>query len=115
MDRTTTWSGPYEVAPARDPSARQTALNRVAFKFVDFVVVDLASIDARLVIELDDRSHDRADRRDRDALVDAAIRTVGIPIARFRPGQRFDISQHLQASALPQIEAAGPASPLGFA
>ena len=100
---------------ARDPSARQTALNRVASKSVDFIVVDIASGDARLVIELDDRSHGRPDRRDRDALVDAALRVAGIPIARFRPGQRLDISQHLQASTLPQLEAAGAAPRVGFA
>ncbi len=100
---------------ARDPSARQTALNRVASKSVDFVVVDLASGDARLVIELDDRSHDRLDRRDRDALVDAALRVAGIPIARFRPGERLDISQHLQASAVPHLEAPGSARRLGVA
>ena len=100
---------------ARDPSARQTALNRVASKSLDFVVVDIASGEALLVIELDDRSHDRLDRRGRDVLVDAALRVAGIPIARFRPGQRLDVSQHLQASALPQPEAAGPTRRLGFA
>ena len=91
---------------ARDPSARQTALNRVASKSVDFVVVDVASGDARLVIALADRSHDRPDRRARDALVDAAHRVAGLPLARVRPGQRLDISHHLQAFASTQLEAA---------
>ena len=100
---------------ARDPSARQTALNRVASKSVDFVVVDLASGDARLVIELDDRSHDRPDRRDRDALVDAALRVAGIPVARFRPGQRLDVSQHLQEAAMPRLEVVGSDRRLGLA
>ena len=100
---------------ARGPNARQTALNRVASKSVDFVVVDIATGDARLVIELDDRSHDRPDRRDRDALVDAALRVAGIPIARFRPGQRIDLGEHLQASAFPQLKAAGSTRRLGIA
>ena len=100
---------------ARDPSARQSALNRVASKSLDFVVVDIASGDALLVVELDDRTHDRPNRRERDALVDAALRVAGIPIARFRPAQRLDISQHLQASAFPQLEAGGSLRRLGFA
>ena len=100
---------------ARDPSARQTAHNRVASKSVDFVVVDIATGDARLVIELDDRSHDRPDRRDRDALVDAALRVAGIPIVRFRPGQRIDLGEHLQASTFPQLKAAGSTRRLGVA
>ena len=98
---------------ARDPSARQTALNRIASKSVDFVVIDLATADARLVIELDDRSHNRPDRRERDALVDAALRVAGIPIARFRPGQRIDLGEHLQASTSPQLEAASSTPRLG--
>lgn len=99
----------------RDPSARQTALNRVASKSVDFVVVDVASGNARLIIELDDRSHDRADRQARDALVDGALRAAGIPIVRFRPGQRLDISHQLEDPAVPQLEALGSTRRLGLA
>ncbi len=100
--------------PATEARAK-TALNRVASKSVDFVVIDLATGDARLVIELDDRSHDRPDRRERDALVDAALGVAGIPIARFRPGQRIDLGEHLQAAAFPQLKAAGSTRRLGIA
>ena len=71
---------------ASDPSVRQTALNKVTSKSVDFVVVDTAGR-ALLVVELDDRSHDREDRRDRDRLVDAVLGQCGIPIRRVRPRQ----------------------------
>ena len=79
---------------ASDPRARTVALNRVSCKSVDFVVVDVASGNALLVVELDDRSHDRPDRQACDALVNDALRAAGIPIARFRPGQRIDVRGH---------------------
>ena len=85
---------------AGDPSARQTALNRVACKSVDFVVVDLASGDALLVVELDDRSHARPDRQARDAFVNEVLRVAGVPVARFRPGQAIDLRPHLPTRSL---------------
>lgn len=68
---------------------RQGALNRVACKSVDFVVIDTVGR-ALLVVELDDRSHERADRRERDRLVDAVLGQCGIPVRRVRPGQAVD-------------------------
>ena len=91
-----------------DPSARQTALNRVACKSVDFVVVDVASGEALLVVELDDRSHARPDRQARDAFVNEVLRVAGIPIVRFRPGQPLTIGSHLSGSVLAGSKAADP-------
>ena len=65
---------------------RQGALNRVASKSVDFAVVDSAGR-VLLVVELDDRSHERAGRRERDRVVDAVLGRCGIPVRRVRPGQ----------------------------
>lgn len=65
---------------------RLGALNRVASKSVDFAVIDSAGR-VLLVVELDDRSHERADRRERDHLVDAVLGECGIPVRRVRPGQ----------------------------
>jgi hypothetical protein len=41
--------------------------SRVAQKCVDFVLCDEAEVSPRLVVELDDASHDRSDRQARDA------------------------------------------------
>ncbi len=100
---------------ARDPRARTVALNRIASKSVDFVVVDVASGNPLLVVELDDRSHDRSDRCARDVLVDAALRVAGIPIVRFKPGQRLEIDQHLRAPTDPVPDVPDPARRLSLA
>jgi hypothetical protein len=79
----------------RDPSLRRAALGRVAQKSVDFAVID-GQGRVSLVLELDDRSHDRADRRRRDEMVDAVLAHCGIPIKRIRPGQRVSVCTHLR-------------------
>jgi len=82
-----------------DPAARRVALNRVASKSVGFVVADIASDEALLVVELDDSSHLRPDRQARDVFVNEVLRSAGIPIARFRPGQMVDVRPYLLPSA----------------
>lgn len=46
--------------------------NRIKAKHVDFVLCD-PDMRVKLIIELDDSSHDRQDRKERDAFVDAVL------------------------------------------
>ncbi len=86
----------------RDPALRRGALNRVASKSVDFMIIDGQGRIA-LVIELDDRSHDRSDRRDRDELVDAVLGRCAIPIKHIKPGQRVSVRTHLRELAMTSL------------
>ena len=54
--------------------------SRVNQKHVDFVLCRATDLTPQLVIELDDSSHARQDRRNRDAFVDAALAAAGLPI-----------------------------------
>lgn len=81
-----------------DRSAWRSAFNRIACKSVDFVVMDLLTGTPIMVIELDDRSHSRSDRRERDALVDRVLREASIPLVRFKPFGKLDIRPHLSGS-----------------
>jgi hypothetical protein len=74
----------------------QRHFNRVAAKCVDFVICDPATISPRLVIELDDASHDRPDRQARDAFVDAVLASAGLPILHVRRQSTYDTT-HLEA------------------
>ena len=58
------------------------AFNQVSSKYVDFVLCDRTTFRPMLAIELDDRSHLRANRRDRDAFVDGVFRTMGLGVYR---------------------------------
>ena len=61
-----------------DRWADTAAFNQVSSKHVDFVLCDATTFKPVLAVELDDRSHVRANRRDRDALVDRVFQTMGL-------------------------------------
>lgn len=81
--------------------------SRVAQKCVDFVLCDGDDIGPRLVVELDDSSHDRPDRQARDTFVDAALRAAGLPILHVRWQRHYDsvaLAGQIRAAAqLPPI------------
>jgi very-short-patch-repair endonuclease len=65
---------------------------RIQAKCVDFVLCEPRTFIPRLVIELDDRSHDRADRQERDTFVDSVLAAAAIPILHIRWQRHYDVS-----------------------
>jgi very-short-patch-repair endonuclease len=63
---------------------------RIQAKCVDFVLCDARTTAPCLVIELDDSSHNRADRQARDAFVDTVLAGIGLPILHVRWQARYD-------------------------
>ena len=63
---------------------------RISQKHLDFVLYDRT--DARVIaaVELDDRSHDRRDRRERDEFVDRTLVAAGVVLIRFRAAANYD-------------------------
>ena len=70
--------------------AWQLFFNRIQSKHVDFVLCTLDTIQPVLVIELDDSSHDRKDRHDRDAFVNEALAAAGLPILHVPARQKYN-------------------------
>ena len=64
----------------RGTEKRQSHFNRIQSKHIDFVLCDRNAVRPLLAIELDDSSHNRADRQARDAFVDSALKAAGLPI-----------------------------------
>jgi hypothetical protein len=71
-----------EPALSGNPTLRRRALNGVMAKSVDFVICDGLSLDPVAVIEVDDRTHLRLERRERDAFVNAVFAEIGVPLLR---------------------------------
>lgn len=71
-------------------SRATAARNRINQKHIDFVICNPATTRPVLAIELDDRSHDRADRRDRDGFVDEALAAAKLPLLRVKAAARYD-------------------------
>ena len=83
------------VRPVRNPSrsGRQSALNRITGKHVDFVLCDTSRLSVVAAIELDDRTHERFERGVRDGLVDSALADACIPILRVPAKQAYSPAQ----------------------
>ena len=81
---------------SRDWQSRQYAVSQVAQKSVDFVIIDMASGNPVLVIELDGPTHDRPERQRRDVLVEGVMRQVNVPLRRFKPAERVDVRPFFQ-------------------
>lgn len=72
---------------------------KIQAKSVDFVLCEARSYAPRLIVELDDRSHDRPDRRERDAFVDSVLASAGLPILHVRWQRHYDITTLAQQIA----------------
>ena len=74
------------------------AFNRIKAKHTDFVLCDPVTLEVLVGIELDDQSHLRADRMERDAFVDAAFKACGIPLLHvWNPITEEELRQAIQS------------------
>lgn len=71
-------------------SSSQSWQNKIQAKHLDFVLCDPETLEAKLAIELDDASHQRPDRKARDAFVDQALGAAGLPILRIDCAAHYD-------------------------
>lgn len=65
------------------------AFSHINGKSVDFVLCDKDSLSPVLAIELDDRSHERPDRAERDVEVERILEMADVPLLRIADG-RFE-------------------------
>jgi hypothetical protein len=80
--------------------------NRVQSKHVDFVLCDRRALRPLLVVELDDSTHERADRKARDAFVDSALAAAGLPILHVPARASYDpqaVAQQVMPLIAPQL------------
>jgi very-short-patch-repair endonuclease len=68
----------------------RAALAHINRKSVDFVLCDKAYISPKLAIELDDKSHERPDRQERDKEVECILADAGVPLLRLENKGHFD-------------------------
>jgi very-short-patch-repair endonuclease len=84
-----------------DRQQNQAAFNRIDRKHLDFLLCDPGTFKPILAIELDDATHRRSDRADRDAFVDEVLRVIGLPLVRFQAQRDYD-----KADLIKRIESA---------
>jgi len=89
-----------------DHSANTSYRNRISQKHVDFLLCDPGSMHPLLGVELDDASHQRSDRQDRDVFVDQVFAAAGLPLLRVPVQVAYD-THVLAASIRERVELAG--------
>lgn len=76
---------------------------RIKSRHIDFVLCDKSTLEVQICIELDDTSHKRKDRIERDAFVDKVLEISSIPIVRITAQKRYlleDIRSKLRENFL---------------
>lgn len=111
---------------AEDQSQYRIYTNKIDRKHVDFLLCDHKTMQPLVGIELDDKSHDRPDRRARDEFVDQVFAAAGLPLVHVRVKRAYDaaelaaqLSSYLDVpqvaapskSPAPAVEAVPPACP----
>ncbi len=83
------------------------AFKHINEKSVDFVLCDKSYIAPKLVIELDDKSHERADRKIRDTEIERILKEAGIPLLRLENRGSFnanELASRIKGLLVPVIE-----------
>jgi very-short-patch-repair endonuclease len=72
---------------------RQGHQNRVTSKHIDFVLCDRTAMSPVLAIELDDSSHEAAERQKRDSFLDSAFAAAELPLLHVKARRWYDVSE----------------------
>ena len=87
----------------KDRSQHQIHLNKINRKHVDFLLCTKETLKPICAIELDDSSHLRQDRIERDAFVDKVFEASGLPLVRFKNKSSYSINE-IEEHLLPMLE-----------
>jgi len=72
------------------PNENQSYRNKIDRKHVDFLLCDPTTMQPLAGVELDDSSHARQDRQDRDKFVDQVFQTAGLPLVHVIARSSYD-------------------------
>jgi hypothetical protein len=96
-----------DIDPSLSRSEWQSAFNSIQSKHVDFVLCDPVSLSIEGIVELDDSSHARADRQQRDAFVDQSLSAAGIPIFHIPAKQTYSVNA-IRSALFNEVKAPSP-------
>lgn len=78
------------------PNENLSYRNKINQKHVDFLLCDLTTMKPLVGVELDDSSHTRSDRQNRDQFVDGVFEVAGIPILHVTAANGYNPQQLVQ-------------------
>ncbi len=81
----------------KDSQQRMKAFNRICRKSVDYVIVNKRTRETILCIELDDYTHNRNSRKERDNFINSIFNNVGIPLFRIKAEPNYNFNEIVSA------------------
>ncbi len=78
---------------SNDPSKYRTYTNKIDKKHVDFLLCDPKTVNPLLGIELDDKSHQKSDRKERDEFVKMVYKAANIPLISIPVHRSYSTSE----------------------
>ena len=82
-----------DIITVNTKDGRQQAFNRIKSKHIDFLLCSSDVFRPVLAIELDDKSHHRQSRIDRDKFVDDALSAAGLGILHVPVQQAYNVNE----------------------
>ena len=76
-----------------DNSERQTAQNKISSKHFDYVICDRSTFEVISVVELNDKSHKRKKRVDRDVFLREACASAGLRLLEFEAKASYSVGE----------------------
>jgi hypothetical protein len=86
------------------PNENHTFFNRIAQKHLDFLICDPVTMKPLFGVELDDASHKRDDRQERDEFLKEVCKVAGLPLLRL-PVQREYNTREIADQVEPLLKA----------
>jgi hypothetical protein len=80
-------------AKSKDYSEYRIYTNKIDRKHIDFLLCDPKTVKPILGIELDDESHKRADRKERDRFVEHVFTAAKLPLARIPVRRTYNVGE----------------------
>lgn len=90
------------VKPGVSSKGNWNAFAKITGKHFDYVLCGKSDFVVKCVIELNDKSHERKDRQERDRLIRGACKEAGMPLIEVPAARTYDI-QKLKNILLPYI------------
>lgn len=92
------------------PNENISHFNRITNKHLDFLVCDTLTMRPLFAVELDDSSHQRRDRQERDDFVESVCRVAGLPLLRFRAQREYN-TKEIEVQIAPLVQRLATGSP----
>jgi len=86
----------FSVENTKDRVGWRSAFNRIQSKHVDFILCRSDDLSPLAAIELDDKSHARSDRQERDEFLDDLFAKSEIRLLRIKAQRSYDTSELAQ-------------------